>query len=325
MLLAYTGYGDVFVEITTSTHDHGGAGWEFGTCLWSPSRNKAGADRYALMRAPKRGNLVLHIYHDTWPNGVIERRVSGYSVVSEPCKKVQEEPPSAGDWAGMAPYYRVELENYTSFPAPLSIDTFLEYYGSDVRRDLSENRPKYYPFNTYGNTVRTVQGIYLARCTPQLYSLVLKALHIEEATQQFVVNRNLAPHIIDHENIPHDAPNLHSEYSEGRRQTAERYFFARNPKLTKDAKAYYGSVCQGCEFDYGVVYGELGAGYIEVHHLNPLSERTESEWIEGIQTSIAEVTVLCANCHRMIHRKRPALSLEELKQHIVKHNFVDMG
>jgi predicted HNH restriction endonuclease len=30
------------------------------------------------------------------------------------------------------------------------------------------------------------------------------------------------------------------------------------------------------------------------------------------------VTVLCADCHRMIHRKRPALSLQELRETIAK-------
>lgn len=60
MLEPFGRYHSVFVEITKSVHQHGGAGWEFGRCLWSPTRNRAGQDPYRLMREPQRDDLVLH-------------------------------------------------------------------------------------------------------------------------------------------------------------------------------------------------------------------------------------------------------------------------
>ena len=60
---------NIWVEITKSEHKHGGDGWEFGTCLWSPSKNRAGNDRYGIMREPKQGETVLHFYNDVWPDG----------------------------------------------------------------------------------------------------------------------------------------------------------------------------------------------------------------------------------------------------------------
>ncbi|WOB42637.1 restriction endonuclease [Thermoleptolyngbya oregonensis NK1-22] len=110
------------------------------------------------------------------------------------------------------------------------------------------------------------------------------------------------------------------EYTEGMRMLSERFFFSRNSNLIKEAKASYGDTCQVCNFNYQKKYGELGLGYIECHHLNPLSERPESEWDENIKTSIKDVRVLCANCHRMVHRKRPALAIEELKAIIASQN-----
>ena len=103
------------------------------------------------------------------------------------------------------------------------------------------------------------------------------------------------------------------EYEEGLRYQAERSFFQRNPRLIQQAKEVYGCVCQVCEFDFAKTYGILGQDFAEVHHLNPLSERPPEEWTAAVQTNIAEVAVLCANCHRMIHRRRPVLSISQLK------------
>lgn len=54
--------------------------------------------------------------------------------------------------------------------------------------------------------------------------------------------------------------------------------------------------CEVCSFNFTAAYGELGDGYIEVHHRLPLH-------ISGVtETRIADLALLCANCHRMCHR-----------------------
>ncbi|MFF3496659.1 HNH endonuclease [Streptomyces sp. NPDC002795] len=54
--------------------------------------------------------------------------------------------------------------------------------------------------------------------------------------------------------------------------------------------------CEVCLFDFHTAYGQLGSGYIEVHHRLPLhiSGRTE--------TRLDDLAFLCANCHRMCHK-----------------------
>lgn len=101
------------------------------------------------------------------------------------------------------------------------------------------------------------------------------------------------------------------EFEEGQRLVRERSYFRRNPKLVSIAKEHYQYVCQACAFRFSDKYGELGEDYIECHHLNPLSERDGAD--SSLSTSLSDVTVLCSNCHRMIHRTRPAMSLELLK------------
>jgi 5-methylcytosine-specific restriction enzyme A len=87
--------------------------------------------------------------------------------------------------------------------------------------------------------------------------------------------------------------------------------YERDPKLVaakrKEALSKGDFRCEVCKFDYRANYGELGAGYIEVHHVNALHQLKKKG-----KTKLSDLALLCANCHRMAHRKRIPLSLEEL-------------
>ena len=116
-------------------------------------------------------------------------------------------------------------------------------------------------------------------------------------------------------------PDQADAYVEGERQSRETTFFTRNAQLARDARAYHGTICQTCGFDFGAVYGELGAGYIECHHLNPLGEQGGN----AQEVTVREVAVLCSNCHRIIHHRRPALSIELLAEHPERGEFSCAG
>ncbi|WP_242977147.1 HNH endonuclease [Clostridium botulinum] len=58
----------------------------------------------------------------------------------------------------------------------------------------------------------------------------------------------------------------------------------------------------------------MGEDFIEGHHIKPVSELKEGE-----KTKVEDIVLLCSNCHKMIHRKRPWLSREKLKTLIVKN------
>jgi 5-methylcytosine-specific restriction protein A len=86
----------------------------------------------------------------------------------------------------------------------------------------------------------------------------------------------------------------------------------RNPRLARDAKRYHGTTCTVCLFDFARRYGPLGEGYIEAHHLTPLAElaRRPSQVILDPKT---DFTVVCANCHRMLHHGSPSPTVAELR------------
>lgn len=71
--------------------------------------------------------------------------------------------------------------------------------------------------------------------------------------------------------------------------------------------------CEACGFDFSVAYGALGEGFCEVHHLVPLSASSES-----VTTTLDDLAVLCSNCHRIIHRSTPMLSVVELSKVVAR-------
>jgi 5-methylcytosine-specific restriction protein A len=74
----------------------------------------------------------------------------------------------------------------------------------------------------------------------------------------------------------------------------------RNVTAAKAAKKYHGTICQACNLDFAARYGDIGQGFIEAHHLTPISTLTEGV---AVQYNVAkDFAVLCANCHRMVHR-----------------------
>ena len=97
----------------------------------------------------------------------------------------------------------------------------------------------------------------------------------------------------------------------------------RDPKLRRrkidNVKAYGGRVaCEVCGFDFEDVYGERGRDYIEVHHVVPLH-------VSGATTTkLSDLALVCANCHRMIHRGKEWLTPMALRS-VVEHQRQGAG
>jgi len=92
-------------------------------------------------------------------------------------------------------------------------------------------------------------------------------------------------------------------------------YFERNSALRAAAVEFHGTSCKACGFNFEAAYGEHGRNYIEVHHIVPISTLPEPSSINPKE----DLTVLCSNCHRMIHRKREMpLSVEELRNILAK-------
>lgn len=78
-------------------------------------------------------------------------------------------------------------------------------------------------------------------------------------------------------------------------------------KAKKAFKLKHGRLyCEVCGFDFVAVYG---TEYIEAHHVMPMAASAEER-----QTTTGDLVMLCSNCHRIIHSRKPPLSIDELKR-----------
>ncbi|MCA3080279.1 MAG: AAA family ATPase [Rhodocyclaceae bacterium] len=159
--------GLAWAEVTSLEHGHGGPGWELGSWLWSPTTSTDGADRYSVMRLPKRGDIVYHMVAGLPDKAPRRRFLWGRSVVSQSATTVTELPNSPGSWGGAAAYYKIALERCEQLVDPIPMDEIEARYLADIMTDLLE-RPKHYPYAKYDNGYRGSQGIYLAKLTTRL-------------------------------------------------------------------------------------------------------------------------------------------------------------
>lgn len=102
--------------------------------------------------------------------------------------------------------------------------------------------------------------------------------------------------------------------SEGSKTSILVNKYERNPEARSKCIEHYGTKCQVCGFDFKDKYGEIGEGFIEVHHKKPISEIGASYEVDHINDLIP----VCSNCHSMLHRiRKQTLSIEELQQNIM--------
>ena len=104
-------------------------------------------------------------------------------------------------------------------------------------------------------------------------------------------------------------------FSEGRTRQVTVNIYERNPLARQECISFFGPSCRICDFNFQEKFGKLGENFIHVHHLIEIST-IGKEYSVNPKTDLIPV---CPNCHAMLHKKKPAFSIEELKQ-IIKNS-----
>lgn len=105
-----------------------------------------------------------------------------------------------------------------------------------------------------------------------------------------------------------------TEVLEGGGEYREVLWRYRNRGIINEKKSNSDYTCEICEFNFSGVYGAIGNEYIVIHHLDPIGSREHAT-----MTRLEDLALVCDNCHRMLHRKSPPYTPEELKKFMTLH------
>jgi hypothetical protein len=100
------------------------------------------------------------------------------------------------------------------------------------------------------------------------------------------------------------------EQAEGQRTLKLHQSIERKAALVSAFKSSLKSFeCTVCEFDFENEYGEIGNAFIECHHTKPVATMRP-----GQLTKLTDLAAVCSNCHRMLHKAVPMLTIEKLRK-----------
>ena len=90
--------------------------------------------------------------------------------------------------------------------------------------------------------------------------------------------------------------------------------YERNREAREICIAAHGCRCSVCGMDFEQMYGDIGRGFIHVHHIVPISTIGAEYKLDPVK----DLVPVCPNCHAMLHRYgiRKTLTIEELKESI---------
>lgn len=98
-------------------------------------------------------------------------------------------------------------------------------------------------------------------------------------------------------------------YSEGAPNQVTQTRYERNPFARLACIKHYGYLCSVCKFDFEKNYGEIGKHFIHVHHLTQVASVGKPYEINPIE----DLRPVCPNCHAMLHKLNPPMTIENLK------------
>jgi len=85
--------------------------------------------------------------------------------------------------------------------------------------------------------------------------------------------------------------------------------YERNIYARKECLKHYGYSCSVCDFNFESFYGSLGYKFIHVHHLKQVASIKQEYTLNPIH----DLRPVCPNCHSMLHKQNPPLTIDELR------------
>lgn len=286
----------VFIEITNPVH--GGNGWEFGTCLWSPVYNISGQRSWETMRRISPSDIIIHLLN----NGK-EYRFAGVSKAADAVSVVYSEPPKAERWSGREQYYRVDLNQFLPANANAPITNFFKHFNDQLLEVLSSTRAGRFYVHYKKERIQVAQG-YLFEINQAEYDL------FSAFTSMINYSYSSLPAgaVLPTTNEP-----AYSDMSPPAKVSTIVSRTVRDTKMSRNLKLSYNHICQICGRTITLPNGKR---YAEGHHLQPLGGSHDG-------LDIAEnLLILCPFHHTEFDYGAIAIHPESLKiKHIDQNNI----
>lgn len=101
-------------------------------------------------------------------------------------------------------------------------------------------------------------------------------------------------------------------FFEGSIQKITVNIYERDRRARQESINHYGLSCYICKFNFEEQYGHVGKGFIHVHHETPLATIGKAYKVDPVK----DLKPLCANCHAIIHSRKPAYTVEDVRKMI---------
>lgn len=151
---------------------HGGPGWEFGTCAWAPTINRANRrwPYWISIGDVERGDMILHLQESregTFFVGISEATDDGYIT--------QSKPPYPGEWDDFSEFYRVDLKNFQPFQESIGLRDIFYIHDELLRNYYSKKSKSEHVFYVIQNSkLQILNGAYFSPITLDLYNILFE-------------------------------------------------------------------------------------------------------------------------------------------------------
>jgi hypothetical protein len=171
--------------------------------------------------------------------------------------------------------------------------------------------PQHFTANSHGKSIEHRKDNGIASNSATTESTAKEELHpptkksrvVAKATEQFDVI-DLADQL-----IPEQVPPSY----EGEKKQIYVNAYERKQEARRLCIQAHGYRCRVCEMTFEQEFGDVGKGYINVHHISPLSTSGARD-----THPVNDLCPVCPNCHAMLHRGESIVgrpySIEELRE-----------
>lgn len=248
--------------------------------------NKYGANKWGVHVLSDRvrllvGNLIVLTIH----NQAVWMALDQLSLEESPDGRNEIEHPLDWKWGG-------------AYTAVLSKNGY--YTPSNDLQLWPRLRELHFAFiGRVAEKYRQLRSSSQARCEPDLLT------YLSYELKRYVPKPIYGDEVL---HLPEEVPERAALF-EGSKRTVTINAYERNPKARRECIDHYGTNCIVCGFNFVEAYGEVGRGFIHIHHLRPLADIGHDYKINPVN----DLRPVCPNCHAIIHKGDPPFSIEEVR------------